>query len=100
MLWAIFWPLILSFTLSTMIQALITAPGDDNSRSLALAPLSGIASSSCFYTAVTLARSFLSLNFQQFFLEDDQTMTKEAGFLHPFIMSLNYPGKGMCKGSM
>jgi uncharacterized membrane protein YraQ (UPF0718 family) len=63
MLWEILWPLILGFTLSGVIQAVVShqamakALGDDGPKSLTLATLFGIASSSCSYAAVALARS-------------------------------------------
>src|SRR5712692_2609731 len=63
MLWEILWPLILGFTLSGIVQAVVSrqamakALGGDSPRNLALATLFGIASSSCSYAAVALARS-------------------------------------------
>src|ERR687886_236108 len=63
MLWEILWPLILGFTLSAVVQAVVSHRdlarylGDDSPRSLTFAALFGIASSSCSYAAVALARS-------------------------------------------
>src|SRR5581483_9496849 len=63
MLWEILWPLILGFTLSGIIQAVVShqtmakALGGDSPKNLTLATLFGIASSSCSYAAVALARS-------------------------------------------
>jgi uncharacterized protein len=63
MSWEVFWPLVLGFSLSAIVQALVSHKtmarllGDDSPRSLALATLFGIASSSCSYAAVALARS-------------------------------------------
>src|SRR5579859_7022335 len=63
MFWEILWPLILGFTLSAIVQAVVPhqsiakALGGDNPKSLTLATLFGIASSSCSYAAVALARS-------------------------------------------
>src|SRR5947209_19208094 len=63
MLWEILWPLILGFALSGIIQAVVShqsmakALGGDSPKNLALATLFGIASSSCSYAAVALARS-------------------------------------------
>lgn len=63
MFWDILWPLILGFTLSGIVQAVVshqamaTALGGDKLRNLTLATLFGIASSSCSYAAVALARS-------------------------------------------
>ncbi|MGH2408821.1 MAG: permease [Chloroflexota bacterium] len=63
MFWQVLWPLILGFTLSAVVQALVSHRtmarllGDDSPRSLTLATLFGMASSSCSYAAVALARS-------------------------------------------
>src|SRR5712692_6958191 len=59
----ILWPLILGFSLSGVVQAVVSHRsmarllGDDSPRSLGLATLFGVASSSCSYAAVALARS-------------------------------------------
>src|SRR5947209_9666850 len=63
MLWDVLWPLILGFGLSAIVQLFVSHRtmarllGDDSPRSLSLATLFGIASSSCSYAAVALARS-------------------------------------------
>src|SRR5438445_12311076 len=63
MAWEVFWPLILGFALSGAVQAVVAhrsmsrVLGDDSPRSIAFATLFGIASSSCSYAAVALARS-------------------------------------------
>ncbi len=63
MFWEILWPLILGFTLSGIVQAVVShqamakALGGDRPVNLTLATLFGIASSSCSYAAVALARS-------------------------------------------
>jgi uncharacterized membrane protein YraQ (UPF0718 family) len=63
MFWEVLWPLVLGFGLSAVVQALVSHKalakvlGDDSPRSLTLATLFGIASSSCSYAAVALARS-------------------------------------------
>jgi uncharacterized membrane protein YraQ (UPF0718 family) len=63
MFWEVLWPLILGFTLSGVVQAVVSHRamarllGDDSPRSLSLAALFGVASSSCSYAAVALARS-------------------------------------------
>jgi uncharacterized protein len=63
MLWEILWPLILGIALSGVIQAVVShqsmakALGGDKPANLTLATLFGIASSSCSYAAVALARS-------------------------------------------
>ena len=63
MFWEILWPLVLGFALSGIVQALVShqtmakALGGDSPKNLTLATLFGIASSSCSYAAVALARS-------------------------------------------
>src|SRR5712691_289073 len=63
MFWEILWPLILGFTLSGIVQALVShqamakTMGCDGPKCLTFATLFGIASSSCSYAAVALARS-------------------------------------------
>jgi uncharacterized membrane protein YraQ (UPF0718 family) len=63
MTWEITWALILGFTLSAVVQAVVRRAtvvrmlGDDRPRTLATASAFGIASSSCSYAAVALARS-------------------------------------------
>jgi len=63
MFWEILWPLILGFALSGIVQALVSHKtmvkllGGDSPKNLSFATLFGIASSSCSYAAVALARS-------------------------------------------
>src|SRR5438552_7942807 len=63
MFWEVLWPLVLGFALSAAVQAVVSHRsmarllGDSSPRSLALATLFGVASSSCSYAAVALARS-------------------------------------------
>src|SRR5438132_9969701 len=63
MTWEILWALILGFTLSAVVQAVVSKSQmgrllpDDSPRSLTVAALLGAASSSCSYAAVALARS-------------------------------------------
>ena len=63
MTWEILWALILGFTLSAVVQAVVRRStivallGDDRPRTLAVAAGLGAASSSCSYAAVALARS-------------------------------------------
>src|SRR5438105_11165233 len=63
MTWEILWALILGFTLSALVQAVVRREtvvrllGDDSPRALAAATGLGMASSSCSYAAVALARS-------------------------------------------
>src|SRR6266852_5174072 len=61
--WEILWPLILGFTFSAVVQAVVSHREmsrllpDDRLRSIMTALLLGSASSSCSYAAVALARS-------------------------------------------
>lgn len=63
MLWEILWPLILGFALSGVVQAVVShramakTLGGSGPKSVTLAALFGMASSSCSYAAVALARS-------------------------------------------
>jgi uncharacterized membrane protein YraQ (UPF0718 family) len=63
MTWQILWSLILGFTLSAIVQALVRKStverilGDNLPKTLTIATGLGIASSSCSYAAVALARS-------------------------------------------
>ncbi len=63
--WEILWPLILGFSLSGAIQAIVSHKQmsrllpDDKPKTLVLASALGAASSSCSYAAVALARSLV-----------------------------------------
>jgi len=63
MTWGILWALILGFSLSAIVRAVVRRQdiarllGDDSPRTLGTATLLGAASSSCSYAAVALARS-------------------------------------------
>src|SRR3954466_4574342 len=63
MTWEILWALILGFALSAVVQAVVRRStvtrllGDDRPRTLAVATGLGMASSSCSYAAVALARA-------------------------------------------
>ncbi len=63
MTWEILWALILGFTLSAIVEAVVSKSQisrllpDDSVRSLSLATILGAASSSCSYASVALARS-------------------------------------------
>jgi uncharacterized protein len=63
MFWEILWPLILGFGLSSVVQAVVSKGEmssllpDDSPKTLAIATGLGVASSSCSYAAVALARS-------------------------------------------
>jgi uncharacterized membrane protein YraQ (UPF0718 family) len=63
MFWEILWPLILGFTFSGIVQAVVSKREmskllpDDSPKTLTIACGLGAASSSCSYAAVALARS-------------------------------------------
>ncbi len=63
MFWEILWPLILGFTLSAIVQSVVShnamakTLGCEGPKCLTFATLYGIASSSCSYAAVALTRS-------------------------------------------
>ncbi|MCW2599703.1 MAG: hypothetical protein JWM02_1532 [Frankiales bacterium] len=63
MTWEVTWSLVLGFTLAAIVQATVRREtivgllGDDRPKTLAVATGLGIASSSCSYAAVALARS-------------------------------------------
>ena len=63
MFWEVLWSLALGFLLSAIVQtviskrAIVRALGEDSARSVASASAFGVASSSCSYAAVALARS-------------------------------------------
>jgi uncharacterized membrane protein YraQ (UPF0718 family) len=63
MTWEILWALILGFVVSAIVQAVVKRRtivrllGDDRPRTLAIAAGLGVASSSCSYAAVAIARS-------------------------------------------
>jgi uncharacterized membrane protein YraQ (UPF0718 family) len=65
MFWEVLWPLVLGFGLSGVVQVFVSHRtmarllGDDSPRSITLATLFGVASSSCSYAAVAIARSIL-----------------------------------------
>ena len=66
MTWEILWALVLGFTLSAVVEAVVSKEQmsrllpDDSPRTLAVASLLGAASSSCSYAAVALARSLFN----------------------------------------
>src|SRR5271169_4085109 len=63
MAWAVWWALVLGFTLSAIVQAWVArerierALGGSGARSVALATGLGAASSSCSYAAIAIAKS-------------------------------------------
>jgi uncharacterized membrane protein YraQ (UPF0718 family) len=63
MFWDVLWPLILGFALSGAVQAVVSNKstakllGDNSPKSITFATLFGVASSSCSFAAIALARS-------------------------------------------
>src|SRR6185437_15960303 len=63
MFWEVLWPLVLGFMLSALVQAVVSHKtlshtlGGESPKHLTYAVLLGMASSSCSYAAVALARS-------------------------------------------
>src|SRR5690348_10544661 len=63
MTWAVTWSLILGFALASVVQAVVRRQtvvqllGEDHPKTLAVATGLGVASSSCSYAAVALARA-------------------------------------------
>lgn len=63
MFWEVLWPLIFGFLLSAIVQAVVSRRkmteylGNNSPKNYTYATLFGIASSSCSYAAVALARS-------------------------------------------
>ncbi len=63
MFWAVLWPLVLGFALSGAVQAVVSNKstakllGNDSPKSITFATLFGVASSSCSFAAIALARS-------------------------------------------
>ena len=63
MFWDVLWPLILGFTLSAIVQAVVSHKalaktlGGNSVKNITFASLFGIASSSCSYAAIALSRS-------------------------------------------
>lgn len=63
MFWEVLWPLILGFLLSAVVQSVVSRRslskllGGESAKNIALATIFGMASSSCSYAAVALARS-------------------------------------------
>src|SRR5438105_12800581 len=100
MLWEISWPLILGFTLSGIVQAVVShqslakALGGDSPKNLTLATLFGIASSSCSYAAVALARSLFqkgaSFTSAMVFELASTNLVIELGILLIFLMGWQF----------
>ena len=98
--WQILWPLVLGFTLSGVIQAIVRKERivalmrDDSPRSLSIAAGLGAASSSCSYAAVALARTLVrkGANFTaaMAFEIASTNLVLELGLILAFVMGWRF----------
>jgi uncharacterized membrane protein YraQ (UPF0718 family) len=98
--WQILWPLVLGFTLSGVIQAVVRKESitklmnSDSPRSLGIATLLGAASSSCSYAAVALARALFrrGANFTaaMAFEIASTNLVLELGLILAFVMGWQF----------
>jgi uncharacterized membrane protein YraQ (UPF0718 family) len=98
--WQILWPLVLGFTLSGVIQAVVRKESitklmnTDSPRSLGIATLLGAASSSCSYAAVALARALFKrgANFTaaMAFEIASTNLVLELGLILAFVMGWQF----------
>ena len=98
--WQILWPLVLGFTLSGVIQAIVRKERivalmrDDSPRSLSIAAILGAASSSCSYAAVALARALIrkGANFTaaMAFELASTNLVLELGLILAFVMGWQF----------
>ena len=104
MTWQITWSLILGFTLSAVVQAVVRREtvtrllGDDRPATLAVATGLGAASSSCSYAAVALARSLFrkgaSFTAAMAFEIASTNLVIELGIILALLISLAvHPGR-------
>src|SRR5579859_6842406 len=96
MTWEITWSLILGFTLSAVVQALVRREtitrllGDDRPRTLALAAGLGAASSSCSYAAVALFRRGASFTAAMAFEIASTNLVIELGIILALLISWQF----------
>ena len=100
MRWEIVWPLILGFTLSGIIQAVVRTDQitklmrDDSSRAISVARVLGALSSSCSYAAVALARALFrkgaSLSSAMAFEVASTNLVVELGLILAFVMGWQF----------
>jgi uncharacterized membrane protein YraQ (UPF0718 family) len=98
--WQILWPLVLGFTLSGVIQAVVRKESiaklmdSDSPRSLGIATILGAASSSCSYAAVALARALFKrgANFTaaMAFEIASTNLVLELGLILAFVMGWQF----------
>ncbi|WP_439689613.1 permease [Curtobacterium sp. SP.BCp] len=98
--WEILWPLILGFTLSGIIQAVVRTDRitqlmhDDSPRAISVATGLGALSSSCSYAAVALARALFrkgaSLSSAMAFEVASTNLVVELGLILAFVMGWQF----------
>ncbi len=98
--WEILWPLILGFTLSGIIQAVVRTDQitklmrDDSPRAISVATGLGALSSSCSYAAVALARALFrkgaSLTSAMAFEVASTNLVVELGLILAFVMGWQF----------
>lgn len=98
--WEILWPLILGFTLSGVIQAVVRTDQitklmrDDSPRAISVATGLGALSSSCSYAAVALARTLFrkgaSLSSAMAFEVASTNLVVELGLILAFVMGWQF----------
>lgn len=98
--WEILWPLILGFTLSGVIQAVVRTDQitelmhDDSPRAISAATGLGALSSSCSYAAVALARALFrkgaSLSSAMAFEVASTNLVVELGLILAFVMGWQF----------
>lgn len=98
--WEILWPLILGFTLSGIIQAVVRTEritklmNDDSPRAIGVATGLGALSSSCSYAAVALARALFrkgaSLSSAMAFEVASTNLVVELGLILAFVMGWQF----------
>lgn len=98
--WQILWPLVLGFTLSGIIQAVVRTDRitalmqDDSPRAISVATGLGALSSSCSYAAVALARALFrkgaSLSSAMAFEVASTNLVVELGLILAFVMGWQF----------
>ncbi len=98
--WEILWPLVLGFTLSGIIQAVVRTDQitklmrDDSPRAISVATGLGALSSSCSYAAVALARALFrkgaSLSSAMAFEVASTNLVVELGLILAFVMGWQF----------
>ncbi|MCU1528373.1 MAG: rane protein [Frondihabitans sp.] len=98
--WEILWPLVLGFTLSGIIQAVVRTEritrllADDSPRALGVATGLGALSSSCSYAAVALARALFrkgaSLSAAMAFEVASTNLVVELGLILAFVLGWQF----------